>query len=217
MMELLARGRDAQVYALDSHRVLRQFDAPRDLRREVAAMECARAAGLPVPAVHEVTVDGMVLDRVDGPTMFEALAADPSTARQHAATLAELHHRVGAVAAPAELFTDVGEGDALLHLDLHPGNVILGSVPTIIDWTNAARGPADADPAVCWLLLRVVAVDDLGVRPALVETFLEAFLESFDRDALAGQLAAIARLRLVDPNTSPVERDRIRRFVADPW
>ena len=111
----------------------------------------------------------------------------------------------------------MGEGDALLHLDLHPGNVILGSVPTIIDWTNAARGPADADPAVCWLLLRVVAVDDLGVRPALVETFLEAFLESFDRDALAGQLAAIARLRLVDPNMSPVERDRIRRFVADPW
>jgi len=35
--------------------------------------------------------------------------------------------------------------------------------------------------------------------------------------ALAGHLVAIARLRLVDPNTSPVERDRIRRFVADPW
>lgn len=179
-------------------------------------MECARAAGLPVPEVHEVASGHMVLDRVEGPTMFEALLADPSSAASHAATLAELHHLVGAVAAPPDLRTEVGDGDALLHLDLHPGNVILGSVPTIIDWTNAARGPAGADPATCWLLLRVVSLDDLGIGPTQVADFVEAFLGSFDREALTAHLPAVARVRLRDPNMSADERDRISRFVDDP-
>lgn len=215
-MELLAQGRDTRVYALDAHRVLRRFDGPRDLRTEVLAMECARAAGLPVPRVHEVMADGMVMDRVHGPTMFDALVADPSSTAAHAATLAELHRRVGAVTAPPALATAVGEGDALLHLDLHPGNVILGAVPTIVDWTNAARGPTGADPATCWMLLRVVRLDDLGVSPAQVDTFVAALLETFDRDDLRRHLPAVAAVRLVDPNMSPAERDRIRRFLDDP-
>ncbi|WP_109474108.1 phosphotransferase [Ornithinimicrobium cavernae] len=220
-MELLAQGRDAHVYAIDGHTVLRRFPEPRDLGGEVAAMECARAAGFPVPAIHEVRADGMVLERVHGPTMLEALLADPSGAEAHAHTLGELHRLLGQVLAPPDLPTTVGEGAALLHLDLHPGNVILGDVPTVIDWTNAARGPAGADPAACWLLTRIVQVDVPGLSPAeqtvLVGAFVETFLDGFDTEELVGHLPAVGEVRLRDPNLSPEELRRIRAFVDDPW
>lgn len=220
-MELLARGRDAEVYGLDEHTVLRRFRGPRDLRWEVAAMEAARDAGLPVPAVHEIRPDAMVLERIHGPTMLEALVADPSSAQAHAVTLAELHRRLGQVTAPAGLPTPVGAGETLLHLDLHPGNVILGNAPTIIDWTNAARGPASADPATCWLLTRVVQagapVTPTAEFTVVVSTFVESFLDCFDLPDLIEQLPAVGRTRLQDVNITPGEKERIRRFLDEPW
>lgn len=219
-MERLAAGRDATIYALDEDRVLRQFAGERDLRAEVAAMDAARAAGLPVPAVHEIRPDAMVLERVHGPTMLEALLADPADAEAHATTLAELHLRLGQIQAPAGLPTPLGAGDSLLHLDLHPGNVILGSAPTIIDWTNAARGPASADPATCWLLTRVVQVDAPATTAELtiaVATFVETFVSCFDLPDLIEQLPTVGRARLVDRNTTPDEKERIGAFLDEPW
>jgi aminoglycoside phosphotransferase (APT) family kinase protein len=42
-----------------------------------------------------------------------------------------------------------GPSPALLHLDLHPFNVLLdeAETPTVIDWANAASGPAELDLA----------------------------------------------------------------------
>ncbi len=49
----------------------------------------------------------------------------------------------------------LGAGDRLLHLDLHPGNVILGpSGPVVIDWTNAPVGDPAVDAALTWVILR---------------------------------------------------------------
>ncbi|USQ81337.1 phosphotransferase [Ornithinimicrobium faecis] len=220
-MELLARGRDAEVFGLDEHTVLRRFRGPRDLRWEVAAMEAARDAGLPVPAVHEIRPDAMVLERIHGPTMLEALLADPGSAQAHAVTLAELHLRLGQITAPDGMSTPVGAGESLVHLDLHPGNVILGSAPTIIDWTNAGRGPVSADPATCWLLTRVVQVEAPAAPTAeftvAVGTFVETFLDCFDLPDLLEQLPAVGRARLHDVNLTPEEQERIRAFLDDPW
>lgn len=54
-MELLASGRDADVYALDGRRVLRRYRKPHHVEWEVAAMRLAGEAGYPVPEVHEAT------------------------------------------------------------------------------------------------------------------------------------------------------------------
>jgi aminoglycoside phosphotransferase (APT) family kinase protein len=218
-MDFLALGRDADVFALDEGLVLRRYRTPHDTIREGAVMQWAAAAGIPVPAVHEVTATDMVLDRVHGTTMLDDLLAHPWRARRHAATLSGLHRRLGGVTAPEWLPAPVGDGDSLLHLDLHPGNVMLGrDGPVIIDWANAARGPAGADPATVWLMGRVASLPGspvLRIRFGLARrAFTSAFLAGFDRTDVARHLPRLAAMRLADPNTLEVERRRIRRLVG---
>ncbi len=93
--------------------------------------------GFPVPRVLAVRADGLVMDRAEGPTMFEDVARRPWRLRHAATVLADLHGRLHSIPAPEEL-PSVGPGDAVLHLDLHPLNVILTPRgPVVIDWTNA--------------------------------------------------------------------------------
>src|ERR1700691_2517308 len=57
-------------------------------------------------------------------------------------------------AAPDWLRAPFGYGAPLLHLDLHPINVLLSPRgPVVIDWEGAGRGPAEADLAICWVLV----------------------------------------------------------------
>lgn len=47
------------------------------------------------------------------------------------------------------------DGDALLHFDFHPGNIIMrGNNPIVIDWMTACTGSPNADVARSWLLLQ---------------------------------------------------------------
>lgn len=47
------------------------------------------------------------------------------------------------------------DGDALLHFDFHPGNIIMqGNDPIIIDWMTACTGDPSADAARSWILLQ---------------------------------------------------------------
>ena len=73
---VLAAGRDATVHALGEDRVLRRTpSAERDLRTESEVMEHVRAQGYPVPQVFRVGPGEMVLERIEGPTMLEAIEA----------------------------------------------------------------------------------------------------------------------------------------------
>jgi hypothetical protein len=48
----------------------------------------------------------------------------------------------------------LGKGRSLLHLDPHPDDVVLARTgPVVIDWLNAARGPAAGDVAHTWIVL----------------------------------------------------------------
>ena len=72
-------------------------------------------------------------------------------------------------------------GDRLVHLDLHPANVLLtASGPAVIDWPNAGRGDGLADVATTWVVLRTSRVDGpLGhrlVAAAGQRLFAAAFL-----------------------------------------
>jgi DNA-binding helix-hairpin-helix protein with protein kinase domain len=48
----IARGRDAEVYAIGDGRVLRRYRSPGPTEREMRVMAHARAHGYPVPQVH---------------------------------------------------------------------------------------------------------------------------------------------------------------------
>lgn len=214
---MLGSGRASEIFDLGQGRVLRRLRSPGDTLVEGAVMQHARNFGFPVPQVHEVTATEMVMDRVDGPTMLDDLIATPSRAAAHAGSLADLHHRLGAVPAPVWLHRPFTEGDRLVHLDLHPGNVILSADgPVVVDWTNAASGPAGADSALVWLLARVaieVRPAELAGRSEVLEPFLAAFLEELDLTAARRTLPELAALRLRDPNMSEEEKAVIRRLV----
>jgi aminoglycoside phosphotransferase (APT) family kinase protein len=219
VVKLLAEGRDSQVFALDETRVLRRYREPRCLPREVAVMELARANAYPVPRVHDLTATDLVLDRVDGPTMAEDFIRHPWRMREHAHTLASLHHRLHDIVAPDWLHTPLGDGPVILHLDLHPLNVILGPEgPVVIDWTNAGRGNGDADVALTWVLLLTGELD-AGRLTRLIaglgrQAFARMFLRRFVRAAVFAHLDAAAAYRLADPNLRDGERPAVRELVA---
>src|SRR5213079_1726776 len=105
--------------------------------REARVMEHAHRHGFRVPRVIEIRDDGLVLERIDGPSMWEDLRRRPWRGRRHMQLLAELHAQLHRIDAPSGLPT-AGDGGTLLHLDFHPANVLLSpSGPVVIDWTNA--------------------------------------------------------------------------------
>jgi aminoglycoside phosphotransferase (APT) family kinase protein len=146
------------------------------LDMEVERTRAVHDAGIAAPAVMGViTVNGrrgIVMERLDGPTLLEDLVARRQHAKTTGALTAEVHvaiHRSTANLprlASATDAPDPSHGDSLLHLDLHPGNVLATSSRlVVIDWVNAHLGPPGADVARSVMAIRYQA---LGVRGAIV-------------------------------------------------
>lgn len=202
--KLLAAGRASEVFDLGDGRVLRRFRAGGDPEREALVMEHARRHGYPVPRVLEVTADALVLERIEGRTMVQELRRRPWRVGRNAAVLARLHRHLHELRGPAAL-PAVSEGDRLLHLDLHPENVILSpSGPVVIDWTNARRGDPQLDVALTW----VIAATSGG---RFGRVFLRWFLPHFDREELLRWLPMAGEMRVADVNDP--ERAAVRRLV----
>ena len=73
----IAAGRDATIHDAGPGRVLRRTPDPRDHALEALAMEHVRGAGYPVPQVFRRGPGELVLERIEGPTMLDDLAARP--------------------------------------------------------------------------------------------------------------------------------------------
>jgi aminoglycoside phosphotransferase (APT) family kinase protein len=206
---LIAAGRASEVFDLGDGRVLRRFKSGGDPHREAIVMRHARLQGFPVPEVLEIRADGLVLQKVEGPTMWEAATGQPPIVEAQAALLARLHADLHRIDAPDGLAA-IGEGARLLHLDLHPLNVILSpSGPVVIDWTNARRGEPMFDVAVTWL----IAATSTGLGEA-GRSFAGYFLSHFERGELRRALGRAADYRLADENVTEDERKAIRSLVA---
>lgn len=210
---LVGAGRDADVFALDDGRVLRRYRSQDVRPGEVLAMAAAARGGVPVPRVYSFRGREMVMERLEGITMQAALErADPARVRELAHILADLHRRLHRIKAPTNLDAPYGsDGNALLHLDLHPGNVLLTERgPFIIDWANAARGPAGADVA-----LSLVIFESAEVPPeaeAARQAFIAAFREGFDPAEIEPYRAPAIRQRLADSHLHEAERTALLRM-----
>ncbi len=155
---------------------------------EARTMDYVRHCGYPVPAIEEISDDGtdLIMERVEGLTMVAALGRQPWTVRHQGTVLADLHKRLHDIRAPEYLpAAPVGQGDRLVHLDLHPLNVIIGPAgPVVIDWPNAARGDPAVDVGVAWLLMAASDIPVKGPREAVLRSarssLVNRFLANFD-------------------------------------
>ncbi|HEY7048054.1 MAG TPA: phosphotransferase [Jatrophihabitantaceae bacterium] len=195
MGALLAAGRDADVYALDAERVLRRYRAGGDVGFEAAIMRHVAEHGYPVPAVYAAEGPDLVLERLAGPTMAQALLAGDLAIDAGAAMLADLLDRLHAMPASDPALS-------VLHLDLHPQNVLLAARgPVVIDWRNAAEGPAELDVALSALILAQLVVAE--AEPKAGE-LLDALLLRVGPAAARGIDGALTRRRR-DPNLTDRE------------
>lgn len=222
---LLGAGRSADVYGLGAGRVLRRYRTPIDVAAEARLMQHVAAAGYPVPEVYDADGRDMVLERLHGPDMLTDLGRRPWLIPRHARTLADLHNRLHQIPSPvgwpAAVGADgapLGGGSAVLHMDLHPGNVMLtGRGPVVIDWVDAVAGPAGADVATAYVIM---ATADTELIPVHLRPVIAMLRAEFCRRFLGGaaedprpHLAAAARMRLTNINTRPSEAARLRRMA----
>lgn len=181
-------------------------------------MSWLHGQGIAVPDVHRAEGRDLVTDRVDGPTMLEDLERRPWMVVRHARALADRQSGINELAAPAWLPADdtVGGGDAVVHGDLHPDNVILGpDGPVVIDFSNSCRGPAAVDAALTHVLMSTFEVD--GLTDRVGQRFVvEAFGRRRGRNTIRAGLSTAIRYRLADTNVTDAERRRIGALRRDP-
>jgi aminoglycoside phosphotransferase (APT) family kinase protein len=214
----VATGRDADVYAIDGDRVLRRYRAGGDVAQEAAVMTYLAGHGFPVPTVFHAAGTDMVMRRVSGPSMLTALRDNGIDASSAAVTLAGLHRRLHRI--PARVSTDPAV--RVLHLDLHPDNVLLGpDGPVLIDWRNSTEGPPDLDTAMSALILATAAVGEDPGLATLAGDLLPPFLHAVD-GAPQAQLDRVVAMRSVDPNLTEREvadlaraANLIREIIAE--
>lgn len=226
---LIGTGRSADIYDIGGGRVLRRSRRADVSAPEVAAMRAVAAAGYPVPVVYSIDGRDMVLDRVVGRDMRDALAVRPWRAGRYGTLLGDLHLALRNVDLDRIDGDDGIDGidglqvfdppEAIVHGDLHPGNVLLADDrPVVIDWEGARIGPADADTALAWLLTEVAELENIPllVRPIarfVRRRFVRALLERAGRPRPA-TVDLVCGWRADDPNMSTAELGRISAFAG---
>ncbi|MEV5600354.1 phosphotransferase [Streptomyces sp. NPDC052299] len=205
---LLGSGRDADVYELDEAWVLRRYRDRMDASRELPVMSYLSASGYPVPRLGPQPPSAgpgdLVLQRLNGPTMLESLMSGEIGAEEGAELLAGLLAELHTI--PARLSPD--PEDRVLHLDLHPDNVLMtADGPVVIDWSNAEEGPPALDRAMSALILAQVAVDPDHPAAEGARELVTALVPRLAADdgIPARHLADAATRRTLNPTMSPAE------------
>jgi Ser/Thr protein kinase RdoA (MazF antagonist) len=210
----LATGATAEVLPWKDGQVLKLFRERSPYHQhELAATRAASATGLPVPAVIDGLIEfenreGIVFERVDGPTMTRHLEDHSDMAIECAGQMADLHleihqREVSDIVDLEEVLTwaidradgltpGIGNtvlgvlkrlpsGTALCHGDFHPHNIIMATRgPVAVDWAVGARGNPVADSARTWLISRLWLSDlERGPAKQYWSTFWQAYLSRY--------------------------------------
>lgn len=250
--ELLGEGGSAEVYAWGETFVVKLFRAQYAYAAELEERRArlVHAAGVRAPAVSElVFVDGrpgILYERVPGPLLWQRVREQEEAAPAVGQLLAELHLELHQYAIPelepfAKLRVSaeqrlpeaeraayracaqrVPPGGALCHGDFHPGNVIMGRSPVIIDWVNACSAHPALDVARSFMVMRYGGLRpphpgstgrSLRIRRALSDAYLEHYLAigevTLEQVAACKPLCANAMLRFEPESPARAELEQI--------
>lgn len=235
LREKIGEGGTADIHVWAPGQVVKLFKAgvPRQLgRHEARVIRAVFAAGVPAPEVlDEVTWEGrfgIVLQRLDGPTLLQLVQAGAMKRAQAGAILATLHMSVHKTPPPSgtptlldwfdaasrapsaipkhistgalALIERLPPGDGLCHGDLHPSNVIMTSDgPKIIDWAIAMRAAAAVDLARCHVILSDLAYAPDDLDPEQPRAFYAALQSEYARLAGMSPSALAATTELYLP------------------
>src|SRR5262245_34511626 len=138
---------------------------------------------------------------------------------QYARRLADLHDQLHLIAAPDWLPPLGTGGDRLVHLDLHPLNVVMTvRGPVVIDWTNAAGGDPLLDVALTYVLLTCPRAPLPVVARVLLKPFRRVIgrlcTKRYRGPELDARIADAAEMKMLDRNLFPDEIDKCRRLAA---
>ena len=216
-MRLIASGRDADVFDLGDGRVLRRHRDGRPATKQAELFRYVASHGYPVPTLHDASGPDLVLEKIVGPELQRIVR--PWNLGRVAQILARLHRQLHAIPPMPGLESRFGEPLSLLHLDLHPRNVLLADRgPVVIDWANAANGPGPADVALVFLIGKTSRIEGPRIaRPVLAlarDRFLDAFVAAAAGEGFGSVLPLVAEFRKRDPNVTPDERAAVDRLLA---
>ncbi len=215
---LLGRGRTAEIYAWGEGQVIKLFleGWPEEaISHEEEVARLVTALGLAAPKLlgraQVGRRTGLLYERIEGPSMLQALCRTPWRFVRYAERFAALHaamHRQTQPGLPsykeglaqrirrAPLLTEaqkgiilsyleaLPEGDAVCHGDFHPDNILMAPRgPVVIDWNDAKRGHPAGDVARTILLFRApLALEGLsGPKRWLLAAAKGAFLRAYLR------------------------------------
>ncbi len=211
----IATGRTAEIYPYGEGKVLKLFfsSTPQAwIDKEVAVGRYIQETPLPVPKVFEsVNIEGregVVYERIAGPSLLNELGTKPWNAARYARLMAEMHVQVHEVEAPENLETQrdwarggipetrkiskdqqtrvlqlldsLPAGSQLCHGDFHPGNIVVTQRgPVIIDWMTASRGVAGGDVARTATILEAAQAPEGTPMRWLLEWIRKFFLGTY--------------------------------------
>ena len=217
---LIGIGSEWEVRHYGPDHVIRTSTQDKDLSREAEALEVVGSAGFPAPELSEkITPSSIVIERIDGPTMLEDLTSRPWMLNRHAKNLARLHKALGNIVAPPS-WEGVSEGESVVHLDLHPGNIkISNGSPVVLNWGRSARGSSSFDAAVTYVILRTAESKNGRLNRLLIsglrKRFANIFIKEFGAAEVLDRVREAAELRLLDSSLSVAEREAVFALARD--
>jgi uncharacterized protein (TIGR02172 family) len=215
LQQPIAVGRTAEIYPIEGLKVLKLFfpTIPQPwIDKEVDTGRFIQDTQLPVPKVFERVKlkerEGIVYERIDGPSLLSVLARKPWMVQRCARLMANLHAQVHNVTAPSHLETQrewarggipetkklskdlqervlhllnsMPEGNQLCHGDFHPGNIIVTQRgPVIIDWMTASKGVGCGDVARASIILEAAKAPEGTPMRWLLEWIRQLFQETY--------------------------------------
>ncbi len=200
---ILARGRTAEVYAWQENQILKLFYdwCPSHwMEQEINVGRVMASKGLPAPKMIDALKigerQGIIYERVDGPSMLKLSNTKPWLLIRLARQLADLHTQIhkqdgagfpslrsslNAVIQQVEnlppdlkkaalgLLEKLPDDKALCHFDFHPGQVLITAKgPVVIDWMTACQGNPLADVARTMLIFMVAQVPGAGLTTQII-------------------------------------------------